>query len=169
MRRAALASLAFTMTAAAPIAAQETAEPAFQGEHRDWRVFTRGEGEERVCYAMSRPTEALPGNVDHGEVFFLVSSWASGAAQEQPSFLAGYGLRPDSPPRARVDATTVRMFVDQAEGFVEDPDEEDDLIRAMRRGSAMRVEAVSARGTATVYEFSLLGVTAALEQVEALC
>jgi hypothetical protein len=33
----------------------------------------------------------------------------------------------------------------------------------------MRVEATSNRGTATAYTFSLLGVTAALEQVDALC
>ena len=42
-------------------------------------------------------------------------------------------------------------------------------VRAMRRGSDMRVEATSNRGTATAYTFSLLGVTAALEQVDDLC
>jgi len=33
----------------------------------------------------------------------------------------------------------------------------------------MRIEATSQRGTATAYLFSLTGVTAALERVDALC
>ena len=167
--RVLIASLCLTLTSFTPALAQGVSEPEFQGAHRDWRVFTRGEGDSQVCYALSRPQEALPSNVDHGDVFFLVASWANGAAEEQPSFLAGYALRPDSPPRVRVGSDRYQMFASDQEGFLEDTSEENQLVRAMRRGSDMRVEATSNRGTATAYTFSLLGVTAALEQVESLC
>ena len=43
--------------------------PDFQGQHHDWRVFTRGSGAERVCYAVTRPTDSRPGTVDHGQAF----------------------------------------------------------------------------------------------------
>ena len=168
--RAVFASLLLSLACALPAAAQQAdAEPQFQGAHNDWRVFTRGVGEDQVCYALSRPTESLPQNVEHGEVFFLIASWASGAAEEQPSFLAGYPLRPDSPPRVRVGSDRFQMFVSDQEGFVEVPREEAQLVNAMRRGSTMRVEATSTRGTATAYTFSLSGVTAALRQVGQLC
>ena len=167
--RVLFASLCLTLTSLTPAVAQSASEPEFQGAHRDWRVFTRGEGDSQVCYALSRPQEALPSNVDHGEVFFLVASWQSGAAANQPSFLAGYPLRPDSPPRVRVGSDRFQMFVSEQEGFLEETGEESQLVRAMRRGSDMRVEATSNRGTATAYTFSLLGVTAALEQVDDLC
>ena len=98
-----------------------------------------------------------------------MSSWADGSADEQPSFLAGYPLKPASPPRARVGGDRYTMFVSDREGFLEESGDEDRLVRAMRRGAVLRVEAVSMRGTATVYEFSLSGVTAALEAVETLC
>ncbi|MCH8488569.1 MAG: hypothetical protein LAT81_01400 [Oceanicaulis sp.] len=153
----------------ASVEASFSAEPVFRNAHNAWRVFTRGEGNERICYAVSRPTESLPANVAHGEVFFFVSSWASGAAREQPSFLAGYPLRPDSPPRARVGSDRFTMFVSQSEGFVELERDSARLVTAMRQGAVMRVEATSERGTATVYEFSLSGVTAALRQVGELC
>ncbi|MFT6462772.1 MAG: hypothetical protein ACJA0Y_002281 [Maricaulis maris] len=39
----------------------------------------------------------------------------------------------------------------------------------MRRGSVMRVTATTLDGVATAYEFSLSGVTAALERAETLC
>jgi len=168
--RAVLASLLLCVAAVSDGAAQSPAdEPQYQGAHRDWRVFTRGAGDEQICYALSRPTESLPANVDHGEVFFLVASWRSDAASDQPSFLAGYPLRPDSPPRVRIGSDRFQMFVSEQEGFLEQPGEEAQLVRAMRRGSSMRVEATSARGTATAYTFSLQGVTAALRQANQLC
>jgi len=167
--RLALASLFGLAALAAPAAAQSGPEPVFQGSHTDWRVFTRGEGSSKICYALSQPTESLPASADHGEVYFLVSSWADGSASEQPSFLAGYQLKPESPPRTRVGSDSYTLFVSEQEGFLEEPGDEDRLVSAMRRGSTMRVEAVSVRGTATVYEFSLSGVTAALDAAGDLC
>ena len=170
MRLAHLASALFAFTLAPlPAVAQTDAEPVFRGAYGDWRVFSRGDGEGRVCYALSRPTEALPQSADHGEVFFLVSSWANGGASEQPSFLAGFSLRPASPPRARVGSDRYTMFVSEQEGFLEEPTDERRLVDEMKRGSAMRVEAMSTRGTATAYQFSLSGVTAALQSVGELC
>jgi hypothetical protein len=152
----------------APVAASAQ-EPQLQGRHNDWRVYTLGDGADRVCYALSRPTDMRPGNVAHGDIFFLVSSWASGATREQPSFAAAYDLRPSSPPVARVGSTRAPMYVSQQEGFVENASDERRLVEAMRRGASMRVEATSARGTAVVYTFSLSGVTASLRQVRQLC
>lgn len=165
------AALIFTAASlCAPAAlAQDSAEPVFQGAHNDWRVFTRGEGQARVCYVLSTPSEALPRNVDHGDVFFLVASWANGDAVEQPSVMTGYALRPDSPPQVRVGSDRFNMFVSGQEGFIEAPRDEGRLVTAMRRGSDMRVEAMSERGTATVYTFSLSGVTAALREADQLC
>jgi len=162
-----LAGLA-AVCATAPAWAQ-TAEPVFHGAERDWRVFTRGDGADRICYVQSTPRESNPENTDHGDVFFLVASWANGDAREQPSFLAGQMLRPDNPPGVRIGSDRYRMFVSEREGFVEDPGDEAELVEDMRRGSVMRVEATHADGTLVAYEFSLSGVTAALQQAGRLC
>lgn len=161
--------LVSSLALAASSLAQTEATPQFQGTHNDWRVFTHGSGDDRKCYALTAPTEELPASAIHGDVFFLVSSWADGRASEQPNFLAGYPLRPDNPPQARVGSSRYDMFVDQREGFLTDLGDEPRLVRSMRRGSVMRIEAVSTRGTATAYQFSLSGVTAALRQVGQLC
>ena len=89
--------------------------------------------------------------------------------EEQPNLLVGYDLRPTSPPEVRVGSDRFDMFTDGQEGFLDDLEEESDLVRAMKRGSSMRVTATTASGVATSYEFSLSGVTAALQRVEALC
>lgn len=140
-----------------------------RGAYGDWIVFTINTDNGLVCYAASRPTEMTPSSVDHGEVFFVISTWANGAAEEQPRFVAGYALRPETPPRARIGSSRFQMFAAGQDGFVEDLEDESDLIRQMRRGADMRIEATSQRGTATAYLFSLTGVTAALQRVDALC
>lgn len=168
-----LASLAFGLTTAMGLAVAPAAsaqdDPQFRGEYSDWRAFTRNTDEGFSCYALSRPTDSTPRAHEHGNVYFLVASWQSGAVEEQPSLLVGYDLRPTSPPQVRVGSDRFDMFADSQEGFLDDLDEEADLIRAMRRGSVMRVTATTVDGVATAYEFSLSGVTAALQRAETLC
>ncbi len=151
----------------APALAQD--EPQFRGEYSDWRVFTRNTEAGFSCYALSRPTDSTPRALEHGNVYFLVASWQSGAVEAQPSLLVGYDLRPTSPPQVRVGSDRFDMFADGQEGFLDDLDEEDDLVSSMKRGSVMRVTATTLDGAATAYEFSLSGVTAALQRAETLC
>jgi hypothetical protein len=152
-----------------PALAQE--DPEFRGEYGsgEWRVFTRATDEGRVCYALSRPQDSAPRAHEHGNVYFLVSSWQSGSVDDQPSLLVGYEMRPTSPPQIRVGSSSFDLFVDGQEGFLEDLDDEASLVRAMRRGSLMRVTATTNDGVATSYEFSLSGVTAALQRASTLC
>lgn len=155
---------AATLAFAAPASAQTS-----RGNYSDWHVFTLDGPDGLVCYALTTPTEMTPQNVDHGQVFFMVSSWANNQAREQPRFISGYTLRPDNPPRARIGSDRFDMFVADRDGFVEETEDERRLVRAMKAGAVMRVEATSQRGTATAYEFSLSGITAALNRVEELC
>lgn len=167
MRLALLSALSLSLLA--PALAEAQSDPQFRGEYSDWRVFTRDTDQGRVCYALSRPTDSAPQNHEHGNVYFLVSSWQSGIVEEQPSLLVGYDLRPSSPPEIRIGSSTYDMFTDGQESFLDDLDDEPRAIRSMERGSAMRVTATTSEGVATAYEFSLRGVTAAIQRVNALC
>ena len=165
--RLACLALGLMIGLGAPALAQD--DPQFRGEYSDWRVFTRTTEAGFACYALSRPTDATPRAHDHGNVYFLVATWQSGAVEEQPSLLVGYDLRPTSPPQVRVGSDRFDMFADGQEGFLDDLDEEDELVSSMKRGSVMRVTATTLDGVATAYEFSLSGVTAALQRAETLC
>jgi invasion protein IalB len=145
------------------------AEPEQIATYRDWIVYRVTEGNDTICYAVTEPTDKEPPSVDHGDVFFMVSSWKSGAATDQPSFAAGYDLRESPEPLVRIGSDRWDMFTAGVEGFVEENTDEDRLVRAMRRGSEMRVSAMSQRGTATEYTFSLLGISNALDRAEREC
>ena len=151
------------------LAAPALAAPKSEGKFNDWTVYTTTDGSERICYVLTEARSKVPGNVTHGDVYFMVANWKSGAASEQPSLITGYPLKPNSPPRARVGSTRITMYTSDNEAFVEASSDEKQLVRQMRKGSTLQVNAVSQRGTATSYEFSLKGVTAALRKAKSLC
>ncbi|WP_409432724.1 invasion associated locus B family protein [Litorimonas sp. RW-G-Af-16] len=159
-------ALALTAMTAAPAYA---AAPSLEGTYNDWQVFARTEGGEKICYVVTKPESMAPSNVAHGDVYFMVSSWRSGLATEQPSFLAGYPLKTTRTPQAKVGGTTISMYGADNEAYIESSSDERKLVSQMRSGSSMTVNAVSARGTETRYRFSLSGVTAALKKAKSLC
>lgn len=165
MKRFAIA-LALTVVTAAPALA---AEPKLEGTFKDWSVYSRLDGNDKICYALSTPSSKSPGNVNHGDIYFMVSTWQSGAAKEQPSFLAGYPLKTTRAPKAKVGATSITMYGADNEAFIDASSDERTLVSKMRAGSTMTISAVSSRGTDTRYQFSLSGVTAALSKAKAVC
>ena len=145
------------------------ADPKAVATYKDWSVFVRDVGGDKICFAATEAKDKSPKSVNHGDVFFLVSSWKSGAATAQPSLMTGYALNTKPEPTLRVGSDKWEMYTSENEAFIESADEEQRLVRAMKRGADMRVSAVSQRGTATNYVMSLRGITAALDRVAREC
>ena len=145
------------------------AEPQAVASFKDWSVFVREVDGDRICFAATEAKVKQPVQVNHGDVFFLVATWKSGAATSQPSFMAGYNLKDTPAPTVRIGAQRFVMYASENEGFIESSKDEQALIAAMRTGADMRISAVSGRGTATNYTISLQGITAALDKVRDAC
>lgn len=155
--------------AAAVVSTAALAEPQAVATFKDWSVFTHDTGADRICFAAAEASDKSPKSVNHGDIFFLVASWKSGAAFNQPSFRAGYNLQEAPPPTIRIGSDKWDMYVSENEAFIESASAEKSLIQAMRRGAEMQVSAMSSRGTATSYVISLSGVSAALDRAAQAC
>lgn len=129
----------------------------------DWGVYSFERDGKLVCYALSVPKEARPSEVDHGKNYFLVAPAENGGSNE-PEAVLGYAVQPGSV-RVSVGEKTFKMFVKDNSAWVADAAQEPGLINALRSGSRMTLQATSARGTRTSYDYSLSGITAALERV----
>jgi len=145
------------------------AEPQSAGVFKDWTVMVQDTGNDRICFAVAEAKDKAPKSVNHGEIFFMVATWKSGVAANQPSFRAGYNLKDSPPPAIRIGAQKWDMYVSENESFIESAAAEQSLISAMRSGADMRISATSGRGTATNYIFSLNGISAALERAKDAC
>ncbi len=144
-------------------------QPEAKATYKDWSVFVREANGQKICFVATEATDKSPKSVNHGDVFFLVASWASGAATEQPSLMTGYNMNAKPEPTVRIGSDRWEMYVSDNEAFIEASNEESRLVRAMRQGADMRIGAVSQRGTATSYVISLRGVSAALDRARSEC
>lgn len=162
---AALSGLAASFSTGAAVAQQPEAKATF----RDWSVFVRETDGDKICFAATEAEDKSPKSVNHGDVFFLIATWKSGVAKEQPSLMTGYSLNAKPEPTLRIGSDKWEMYASDNEAFIEASSEEGRLVRAMRQGADMRVSAVSQRGTATSYVISLRGVSAALDRAAAEC
>lgn len=145
------------------------AEPQALATFKDWSVFVHETGAERICFAAAEASDKAPKSVNHGDIFFLVATWKSGAASNQPSFRVGYNLQDAPAPVIRIGNEKWEMYVNENEAFIESASGEQGLVSAMRRGADMKISATSSRGTATNYVVSLSGISAALDRAQEAC
>ena len=144
------------------------AMPSAVGQYKDWKVFTDQSGGELLCYAATPATDKAPRSAEHGDVWFYVSNWRSGKARNQPSLKVGYELRGDLPGKARIGRADWTLFGIGREAFAQDSDDAG-LVRQLKRGSELRVEATSVRNTRVTYHFSLAGSSNAIDRAASVC
>lgn len=131
-----------------------------------WGAYSYQAGAGKVCYVLSVPKEKSPANVDHGDIFFLVSQRPGQNISYEPQAMMGYALQESSKVTVTIDDKNFVMFTKGNSAWVENAAEEPALVAAMKSGKAMSVAAKSRKGTPTNYSYSLSGISAALKQIE---
>lgn len=144
------------------------ASPSVVNQYKDWVVFTEDSGGEKLCYAATKATDMAPKSADHCDVWFYVSNWQSGKARNQPSLKVGYDLRGDLPGKAKIGRSNWSLFGVGREAFAQDGDDPA-LVRQLKRGRELRVEATSNRNTRVTYHFSLSGSSSAIDRAASVC
>ena len=150
------------------LAGEAIAAPTAVARFKDWVVFTDQVDGDRICYAATEATDKAPASAEHGDVWFYVTNWKSGRARAQPSLKVGYELRGDLAPSAQVGRSSWALFPAGNEAFARDEDDPR-IVRGLKRGSELRVEAVSKRDTQVAYHFSLAGSSSAIDRAAAAC
>jgi hypothetical protein len=131
-----------------------------------WGAYSYTAGAGKVCYVLSVPKEKSPANVDHGDIFFLVSQRPGQNISYEPQAMMGYPLQENSKVVVKIDERSFTLFTKGNSAWVENAAEEPALVAAMKGGKAMSVAAKSRKGTPTSYSYSLSGISAALKQIE---
>jgi len=150
-------------------AAASAQTPTLLKQHKDWAAYTHAGGGGKVCYALTKPKEALPGDRNHGDVYFFVSTRPSEGVSSEPSLLVGYPLKDKSTVSINIDGKSFNLFTKNDGAWVENAAMETQLVSAMKAGREMMVKGQSSRGTNTSYKFSLSGVTAAIATAANAC
>lgn len=172
-RGAALAAMLVGLTLGATAQAQEL---EMVEALTDWSVYV--DQDPKVCFIVSQPTKSVARRngqdvtVSRSDIRFHISVIPGQGVAGEPSFLAGYPLKPDGVVKVEIGSAKFDMFPDAAvnkEYAWTTPADDAALIAAMRKGSDAVVTGVSERGTTTIDTFSLRGFTAAVKKAMELC
>lgn len=160
-------SLAFGCATAAT--AQESTNRV--AANTDWSVFV--EDNPKECWAVSAPKETVntkdgkPVSVKRGDILLFVT-YRPGSAGEV-SFSGGYPFAGGSTVTMDVGGTKFDLFTDGEWAWSGSKDDDAKIIAALKSGSQAVLSAHSGRGTQTKDNFSLSGVSAALDEAAKRC
>jgi photosystem II stability/assembly factor-like uncharacterized protein len=138
------------------------------GQFDAWGTYVYQSGGKKTCYILAAPVpnSAKPATLDHGDNYFLVSQKPGENVSYEPQFIAGYNMQDNGKVVVTIDGRAFSMFTRGKSAWLENAAEEPALVAAMRSGKAMSVAAKSGRGNPTSYDFSLKGVTKALQSIQ---
>lgn len=137
--------------------------------HNDWKAYRHGTGDQRMCFAVSEPSEADPKSLKRESPHVYVTAWPKAGIKAEISVLVGVALSKSAQIQVNVDGNQFELFPDGDRAYVSDANEELKLLEAMRRGRSMTVTATSAAGEQTRDTYSLSGVTAAVQSMSSGC
>jgi hypothetical protein len=159
---------------AASAFAQGAAKPNLVGTFSKWTTWAYtgsygGNGEGKVCYIYSEPERMQPNKLDHGRVSFSITRSPAEGIQNEANFVTGYPMKEQSSVSVAIGDKSFTMFTQGDSAWLVNKEEEPALLAAMKAGSTMVIKATSRRGNDTTYNYSLAGVTAAVDKMAAEC
>lgn len=162
-----LLALAACAALALPAAAQEGLEDL--GTFKDWTTRSFKEGGKLACTMYTPPKRSEGDYTNRGDVFVFVTHRPGHQRVDEVSVNIGYTYKKGVPVKVTISGTTHKMFSDRGTAWTRDAKSDRALVRAMRAGAEMIVEAISSRGTRTTDLFSLSGFSAAHNAITKAC
>ena len=139
----------------------------------DWSVFVEDDPTE--CWGVSAPKETVNTKdgrvvaVRRGDILLFVSYRPSTKVSGELSFTSGYPFAGGSTVTMTIGDSTFELFTEGEWAWPASPQDDAKIITAMKRGTQATLVGRSGRGTRTEDKFSLLGFSAALDEVETRC
>lgn len=140
------------------------------GKYGDWTLHISEGKSYKICFITSEPEEKGGGAGNRVATLFYVSAWPKDGVKAEISVKLGFPVKAGSEVKVSVDKDTFKLFPKEERAFVADATQELKLLDAMKKGTRLKVEARSERGSdATVDAYSLSGFSQAIQSLAAAC
>lgn len=168
MKRA-LIALMGVLFATSAVAQSAPAGPVQLLQSRDWNALSSRDAKGKICYVISKPQTMEPATLNHGDVFFFISTRPAEKVTNEPSLRVGYSFKQGTTVSVDIDGKVFTLFTTGDGAWLQDAAEEARLVDALRKGRAMKASGTSGRGNTTNYAFSLAGISGALDAAAKEC
>lgn len=158
-----------TALVAAPASAQQ-AKPIELGTFGAWRAYTYKAADTQVCYVVGEPAASKSTRkVKRDPVFFIVTHMPGRKINGEISTIIGYPFKEQSTVDVNVDKVAFKLFTKGDGAWAESSDVEKKIVSAMKGGKDLVVKGTSWKGTQTTDRYSLSGISAAMDKINAAC
>jgi invasion protein IalB len=146
-------------------------KPTLLGQYGDWGAYTASPGGKRVCFAIAKPasSETNPPNRPRNPTFMFISTRPADKVTNEVSIIIGYPFKPGSEASVDIGSTDYALYTQQDGAWIKNATEEAQMVDALRAGQSAVVKGTSAKGTESTDNFSLRGLSQALDRVAQDC
>jgi hypothetical protein len=152
-------------------AAVGNAQPTLLGQFGEWGAYVATPEGKKVCFALGKPKsmETDPPGRSRDPAYVFISTRPTENVRNEVSVIMGYPLKTNTDATAEVGPTKFAMYTQNDGAWIKNVADEARMIDAMRKGADLTVRGVSGRGTKTIDQYSLKGLTQALDRASAEC
>jgi hypothetical protein len=159
--------------APAPAAAAPTgdAQPTLLGQYGDWGAYSAAPGGRKVCFSIAKPKSAqtTPAGRKRDQAYVFISTRPSENVRNEVSVIIGYPFKATTDATAEIGTDKFAMYTLNDGAWIKNVAEEARMVDAMRKGSDLTVKGVSGHGTESTDQYSLKGLSQALDRATQEC
>ena len=147
-----------------------SAEPTPLGTFNDWTAHTYKASDTKVCYVVSQPKSSdAAKKVKRDPIFFIVTNMPGRKIKGEVSTIIGYPFKESTTVQVKVDNAEFELFTNGDGAWADTTDKEKKIVAAMKTGQKLSVKGTSWKGTETTDNYSLIGLSAAMDKIDAAC
>jgi invasion protein IalB len=159
--------------AAAPSAAAPAgeAQPTLLGQYGDWGAYSATPGGRKVCFSIAKPksSQTNPAGRKRDQAYVFISDRPAENVRKEVSVIFGYPFKPSTDATAEIGTDKFAMYTLNDGAWIKNVAEEARMVEAMRKGSDLTVKGVSGHGTESTDQYSLKGLSQALDRASQEC
>jgi invasion protein IalB len=139
------------------------------GTFGDWTLNVYDGKSSKICFVTAAPAAKEPSTAGRASTLFYISAWPKDGIKTEVSVKLGYKVKAGSEITVAVDKESFRLFPSDERAYVADATQELKLVEALKKGSKAKVLAVTERGVSTTDNYSLQGLSQALQALAGSC
>jgi invasion protein IalB len=160
--------------AAAPAPASAPAgeaQPTLLGQYGDWGAYWATPNGRKVCFSIAKPksSQTNPAGRKRDQAYVFISTRPAENVRNEVSVIIGYPFKPSTDATAEIGADKFAMYTLNDGAWIKNVAEEARMVDAMRKGSDLTVKGVSGHGTESTDQYSLKGLSQAVDRAGQEC
>ena len=149
--------------------ADTSGKPGFVGQYGDWKTFVTQGVKNKTCYALAQPKERQPSALKRDPAYIFISTRQAENVKNEVSIIMGFGVKEGATTSAEIDSESFELLGKGTNAWVKNPAEEPKFVATLRKGSKLVVKMPSVKGNVTTDNYSLSGLSQALDRAAKEC